>query len=99
MNEADFSPFLHSSARSANEGNEFLSIPSLITVIGQRMKRIFLHSFTHQLDLLTKATNFSPFVHSSAGSGNERSGFLSIRSLNSGIRQRRQPSFSSFILP
>ncbi|WP_164214986.1 hypothetical protein [Virgibacillus sp. YIM 98842] len=85
MNEAHFSPFLHSSAGSDNEGSEFFFIRSLISGIGQRKKRIFLHSFTHQRDLTTKEANFSSFLHSSAGSGNERSGFFSIPSFISAI--------------
>ncbi|WP_164214985.1 hypothetical protein [Virgibacillus sp. YIM 98842] len=40
-----------------------------------------------------KVPNFSPFIHSSAGSDNVPSGFLSIPSLITVIWQRRQRIF------
>ncbi|WP_164215783.1 hypothetical protein [Virgibacillus sp. YIM 98842] len=76
-----FSSFIHSSAGSANEGDNLFIIRSLIGGIRKRKWRFPHHSFTHKLDQATKAGISSSFVHSSAESGNEREDLFIIHSL------------------
>ncbi len=85
-NEKRFATFVHSLAGSGDEREEIRYFRSLIGGIKQRTRRDSLLSFTHWRDQATNEKRFATFVHSLAGSGDEREEIRYFRSLIGGIR-------------